>query len=521
MIGWKTAEIRGKPLQDYFHIINGLTRNAEPNPINVCLQEKRVVGLNDNTILIGRDGTEYAIEDSAAPIRNHQGETVGAVMVFYESCKGHTESHMLSYHASHDSLTRLINRREYERRLTELLTSAINSGEEHALCYLDLDQFKVVNDTCGHVAGDKLLRQITYLFQNKVRDADTLARLGGDEFGLLLENCPLKEAVHIAEGLRKVVKDFRFVWEDKTFEISVSIGVVPITSNSVSPAEILSDADAACFAAKDKGRNCIQVYEPGNMELARRYGEMQWVSRITEALKEDRFVLYSQSIKALNSGSQEHVELLIRMLDKNGNVIAPMAFIPAAERYNLMQDIDCWVIRAAFTAISNITGHNPDDNIIYNINLSGVSLGKEKLTHFIYSELQKHNIEASRICFEITETAAISNFDQAMKLINSLRKTGFLFALDDFGSGLSSFNYLKTMQVDFLKIDGQLIQGIETDPIAFGMVEAIHKVGQIMGIKTIAEFVSNETILEKLHQLGIDYAQGYAISMPDKFHDKS
>ncbi|MCW8909438.1 MAG: diguanylate cyclase, partial [Gammaproteobacteria bacterium] len=387
MIGWSTAEIRGEPLRDYFNIINGLTRITEPNPIDICLQEKRVVGLNDNTILIGRDGTEYGIEDSAAPIRNHQGDAVGAVMVFYESCMNHTENHMLSYHASHDSLTRLINRREYERRLTELLTSAKNSGEKHALCYLDLDQFKIVNDTCGHVAGDKLLRQITYLFQGKVRDADTLARLGGDEFGLLLENCPLKEAMKIAEGLRKVVKDFRFAWEDKTFEISVSIGVVPITADSISPAEILSDADAACFTAKDKGRNCIQLYEPGNMELARRYGEMQWVSRITEALEEDRFILYSQSIKPLNEKFPEHVELLIRMLDKDGEVIAPMAFIPAAERYNLMQDIDYWVIRSAFAAIRKYAEHNPDDRIVYNINLSGTSLGQKELANYICSQI--------------------------------------------------------------------------------------------------------------------------------------
>ena len=517
MIGWTTGKVRGKPLRDYFHIINGLTRVTEPNPIDVCLQEKRVVGLNDNTILIGRDGKEYGIEDSAAPIRNHQGDTVGAVMVFYESCLISSENHMLSYHASHDPLTQLINRREYERRLTELLTSSKNSGDQHALCYLDLDQFKIVNDTCGHAAGDKLLRQITYLFQEKARDADVLARLGGDEFGLLLQNCTLKDAVRIAEGLRKVVKDFRFVWEKKTFEITVSIGVVPITADSASPAEILSDADSACFAAKDKGRNRIQVYEPGNIELARRHGEMQWVPRITEALEEDRFILYSQSIMPLNETAPKHVELLIRMLGRDDEVIDPMVFIPAAERYNLMQDVDRWVICSAFAAISKFSHDAGTNDIVYNINLSGASLGQEGLTHYICSQLNKYDIHPSRICFEITETAAISNFDQALELINNLHKVGFLLALDDFGSGLSSFSYLKCMQVDFLKIDGQLIQGIETDPIAYGMVEAIHRVGQIMGIKTIAEFVSNETILEKLYLLEIDYAQGYIISKPQPF----
>ena len=517
MIGWTTEQIRGKPLRDYFHIINGLTRIAEPNPIDKCLQEMCVVGLDDNTILVRKDGKEYGIEDSAAPIRNHEGDAVGAVMVFYESCMAPSESHLLSYHASHDSLTRLINRREFERRLTELLIRSKNSGEQHALCYLDLDQFKIVNDTCGHVAGDKLLRQVTYLFQGKVRDADVLARLGGDEFGLLLENCTLKDAVHIAEGLRKVVKEFHFVWENKTFEISVSIGVVPITADSVSPAEILSDADAACFAAKDKGRNCIQVFELGNVELARRHGEMQWVSRITEALEEDRFTLYYQSIMPLNETAPEHVEVLIRMLGRDGKVIAPMAFIPAAERYNLMQDIDRWVIRSSLATIGNLSHDRGESNIVFNINLSGASLDQENLTHYIRSQLDEYDIPPDSICFEITETAAISNFGQAMELINNLREIGCLFALDDFGSGLSSFSYLKSMPVDFLKIDGQLIQGIESDPVAYGMVEAIHRVGQIMGIKTIAEFVSNETILEKLHVLGVDYAQGYAISKPQPF----
>lgn len=517
MIGWTTQEILGKPLRNYFHIMNGLTRAPEPNPVDLCLQDMRVVGLNDNTILIHRDGKEYAIEDSAAPIRNHDGVAVGAVMVFYESSMVHSEDHMLSYHASHDSLTRLINRREFERRLTELLAHSKNSGEQHALCYLDLDQFKIVNDTCGHVAGDKLLRQVTYLFEGKVRDADVLARLGGDEFGLLLENCTLKKAIHIAEGLRKVVKEYRFIWEEKTFEVSVSIGVVPITLDSASPVEILSDADAACFAAKDKGRNCIQVYEPGNIELASRHGEMQWVSRITEALEEDRFILYSQSIMPLNEGHPEHIELLVRILGRDGQVIAPMAFIPAAERYNLMQDIDRWVICSSFLEIDRLSRGGHADNMVFNINLSGVSLGQKNLPFFIWSELGKYNLSPGNICFEITETAAISNFDQAMELMKSLSEMGFLFALDDFGSGLSSFSYLKSMPVNFLKIDGQLIEGIESDPIAYGMVEAIHRVGQIMGIKTIAEYVSSETILEKLRLLGVDYAQGYAISRPRPF----
>lgn len=517
MIGWTTGEIQGKPLRNYFNIINGLTREPEPNPIDVCLRENTVVGLNDNSILVGKDGTEYGIEDSAAPISNHEGKVVGAVMVFYESCAIQRENHMLSFHASHDSLTRLINRREFERRLSELMMRAKNSGKRHALCYLDLDQFKIVNDTCGHIAGDKLLRQITYLFQEKVRDADILARLGGDEFGLLLENCTLKDAIHIAEGLRKIAKAFRFVWEGKSFDISVSIGVVPILPDSASPAEILSDADAACFAAKDKGRNCIQVYEPGNIELARRHGEMQWVSRITEAMEESRFTLYSQAIMPLNDTAPQHIEILIRMLERDGKVIAPMAFIPAAERYNLMQDIDRWVITSSFSSIKKFLDAGGNNNAIFNINLSGASLGQENLPLYIRAELTRHDISPRNICFEITETAAISNYDQAIKLIKNLREIGCLFALDDFGSGLSSFSYLKSMPVDFLKIDGQLIQGIETDLIAYGMVEAIHNVGKIMGIKTIAEFVSNELILEKLRIMGVDYVQGYVISKPQPF----
>jgi diguanylate cyclase (GGDEF)-like protein len=435
--------------------------------------------------------------------------------VFYDVSNIDEHGHLLAHYATHDALTGLTNRREFERRLTDLLASAKRKGEQHALCYIDLDQFKVVNDTCGHVVGDKLLRQLTYLLQQHVRDSDTLARLGGDEFGLLLQHCPLPRAEGIADNIRKVVKDFRFVWEGQSFELGCSIGLVPIAANSVSPTELLSEADAACYVAKEKGRNRVQVFEPGDIELARRHGEMQWVSRINAALHEDRLLLYVQDIQPLTKGLPLHREILLRLLDENGKIVPPMSFIPAAERYNLMSDIDRWVIKNTFAWVHNESSEQGLD-IVYNINLSGTSVSDPPLLlEFIEQQLTNYPISPQRICFEITETAAVQNLAQAAELISALKGRGFRFALDDFGSGLSSFMYLKTLPVDFLKIDGSFIRNIVNDPIDLAMVQAINTIGHIMGIKTIAEFVEDETTIAELHKLGIDFAQGFAIHRPE------
>jgi len=428
----------------------------------------------------------------------------------------------LSYQATHDALTGLVNRREFERRLEKALTAAREQGRTHALCYLDLDQFKIVNDTCGHVAGDELLRQLTVLLQSKVRDADLLARLGGDEFGVLLENCPLEQAQVVADLLRQTVKDFHFVWQNKAFTIGVSIGLVPLTQDCESLASVLSCADSACYAAKDLGRNRVHVYRVEDSEMAQRQGEMNWVARITHAIEENRFRLYYQTIMPLNEAVNEgsHFEILLRMLSDQGELIPPMAFIPAAERYNLMPSIDRWVVSTAFGLYWKFLPKNAlNQRHTCTVNLSGPSLCDDHFLEFIKRQFALYQVPYDHICFEITETAAISNLSRAIEFIGELRTQGCRFSLDDFGSGLSSFTYLKNMPVDYLKIDGSFVRDMVDDPMDYAMVASINQVGHVMGLKTIAEFVETDAVLEKLREMGVDFAQGYGIERPRPLED--
>ncbi len=424
----------------------------------------------------------------------------------------------LLYNTNHDSLTGLINRQEFELRLERAVGAIEIENRHHALLYFDLDQFKVINDTCGHIAGDELLRQLVVILKESIRESDTLARLGGDEFGILLENCSPEQAQRVANNLIDKVRGFRYYWLDMTFEPSASIGLVNIENSKQSVTQLLSNADLACFAAKDGGRNRIHTYDEGNTDTARHSGEMQWVSNLTKALDNDRFRLFHQEIFSLtNDGSKSrHFEILIRMLDENDKIIAPGAFVPAAERFNLMPAIDRWVISKLF---SNIHRLNPGvpcrTHTIYSINISGNSLNDPLLLNFIREQTERTEINAEYVCFEITETAAISNISHAVNFIKELKALGFLFSLDDFGSGLSSFTYLKNLPVDYLKIDGSFVRGIADDLIDRAMVEAINKIGQVMGLQTIAEFVEDEFILQQLRELGIDWAQGYAIHKPE------
>ncbi len=522
LTGWTDAEARGRHIRDVFQVLNGVTREAEPTPVEICLAEQRIVGLGRNTVLARRDGHESVVEDSAAPVRDREGNIVGTVMVFYDVTQMRNAPHLLSYHATHDPVTGLFNRREFERRLSELLASARAEGARHALCYIDLDQFKVVNDTCGHVAGDKLLRQIAYLFRKQARDNDTLARIGGDEFALLLERCPLSQAERIADDLRRAVKDFHFTWEDQAFELGTSIGLVPISPDSASADEVLSEADAACYAAKEKGRNRVQVYEPGDAELARRHGEMQWVSRIRRAIEEGRFVLFAQTIEPADPDVHKErcCEILLRLLDEDGEIVPPMAFMPAAERYNLMPAIDRWVVGQALQIFAaHIRDTDVADRVHFNINLSGATLGELDLMEFIRRQIASHRVPADRICFEITETAAIANLDQAVNFIKTMRGIGCRFALDDFGTGMSSFSYLKNLPVNLLKIGGGFIRNVVANPVDRAMVDAINRIGHVMGIATVAESVENAEILAAVRSLDIDYAQGFGIDRPHPLAD--
>ena len=466
-----------------------------------------------------RDGSQLWVRTTARTVKDDQGRAV-VLMVCEDITAAHRLSEKLSYQASHDPLTSLFNRREFERRLERALQEARIDQVEHALCYLDLDQFKVINDTCGHIAGDALLRQLGGVLQARLRKADTLARLGGDEFGVLIKYCAPEDAVKVAESLRRLITEFRFIWEDKSFNIGVSIGLVPIDEHSESITSALAAADSACYAAKDQGRNRIHLYHEKDADLARRRGEMQWVSRIHKALEEDRFRLSYQPIVPVGNGNGngagEHYEILIRMVDEDDRMVSPGAFLPAAERYNLISQLDHWVLETAFAWLVDHPQHLENLHMC-SINLSGHSLGDQEFLEFATRQLEETGIPPEKICFEITETMAIVNLSKATQFMQALKGLGCRFALDDFGSGLSSFAYLKNLPVDFLKIDGVFVKDIVDDPIDMAVVSSINEIGHVMGKQTIAEFVEDEAILAKLREIGIDYAQGYGIGRPQPF----
>ncbi|GAB1541470.1 hypothetical protein NUACC21_41410 [Scytonema sp. NUACC21] len=527
LTGWSHSEAKGLPITEVFQIVHEQTRQPVENPVEIALREGRIAKLPQHTVLIGRDGNELPIDDSAAPICMKDGRVIGAVMVFHDISHIRSLTRQLSWQATHDALTGLVNRREFDNCLEQALISAKAQHQTHVLCYLDLDNFKIVNDTCGHTAGDELLRQATTLFQSQIRKTDTLARLGGDEFGILLNQCSLDRAVQIANAVREQIREFRFVWQDKPFTLGVSIGLAVIDKDTKNIATVLSAADATCYAAKNNGRNRVHIYQSDDIDLVRQHGEMQWVGQITQALEENRLCLYYQSIVPTASPQVkgEHYEVLVRLQDKAGHLILPMAFIPAAERYNLMHLIDRWVIQTLFATQAEhyreiwscCQSSKCECNYLYAINLSGASINDEQFIEFLYEQFALHQIPPSLICFEITETVAIANLSKAAQFIRELRNLGCRFALDDFGNGMSSFAYLKHLPVDYLKIDGEFIKDIVDDPIDSVMVEAIHQIGQVMGIQTIAEFVENDAILQKVKTLGVNYAQGYGIAEPRPF----
>lgn len=510
-LGYRVNDLIGRSKMD---IIFSEDREDYQNKIEACFLDSKNTH-NWEIRKVKNNGSIIWSRESARVINDVDGSQT-LLIVSEDITDAHKLSQQLSYQASHDALTGLVNRREFEIRLERLVHGGEGSGEEHALCYLDLDQFKVINDTCGHLAGDELLRQLGALFKSKVRKKDTLARLGGDEFGVLMENCSLEQAQRVAHDLRELVEEFHFVWADKRFSIGVSIGLVPIDDSGGSTAtDILSAADASCYAAKDAGRNRVHVYHPEDIDLAVHRGQMQWVSKINHALEEDRFRLYLQPIVSLSEEDKDkkHYECLVRMIDKKGKIILPGAFLPAAERYDLSTKIDRWVFESAYTWLAKRPGKHKN-LISCSINLSGHSLNNEEFLNYIVNKLNEGKVLPSNICFEITETVAISSLSNAIKFMEILKNKGCFFALDDFGSGVSSFGYLKNLPVDFLKIDGMFIRDMINDPIDLEMVRSINEIGHVMGKKTIAEFVENKETLERLKELGVDYAQGYYMGKP-------
>lgn len=466
-----------------------------------------------------RDGTAYWDRQTVSAVRSLQGEVTHYMYILEDVTRELELSEQLKYQAKHDSLTGLMNRSEFERLADKILEGTKRHPSEHALCFMDLDQFKVVNDTCGHSAGDELLRQIVQVFDKKVRKADVVARLGGDEFGILMRHCNLEQAKRAAEAIQKSIQEFQFAWGEQVFRIGVSMGLVPITHESMDFAELLKQADSACYVAKDLGRNRIHVYHPDDRDLVRRSGEMQWVSRIHKALDEDRMVLFAQPIVPLKgqrktASRASRYELLVRMMDEDGQLIPPGAFLPAAERYHLMQKLDGWVIKKTFQYLIEQKNFVRTIQSV-SINLSGQSMASQEILDLILSQVKQTGIRPEKLCFEITETAAISNLKLARSFISEIRKLGCKFSLDDFGSGLSSFAYLKNLDVDYLKIDGMFVRNIASDSIDHAMVKSINEIGQVMGMETIAEFVEDDEIKGMLREIGVDYAQGYGIGHPE------
>lgn len=515
LTGWSLAEAAGRPVDEIYRVVDERDRRPLAGLLAGVLADAPPTVTPAAPVLLNRRGEEYAIEQTVSPIRAKAGGVLGAVVVFRDVTTERVLAQELAWQASHDPLTGLFNRHEFERRLAHLADRARTRGEHHVLLFLDLDQFKLVNDTCGHLAGDELLRQLAAVLPARLRPEDTLARLGGDEFGVLLPNSDVAAGEAVAEALRQAIAEFRFVWGDKTFTIGVSMGLVALGAGCGDLAAILSAADTACYMAKERGRNRVFVHRESDAEVRRRQGEVEWVNQITRAFEENRFHLYFQEIHPLPLGQTcRRREILLRMVDEAGRLVPPMAFIPAAERYNLMPILDRWVVRSTFAWLAaNREALCPD--AVLSINLSGQSLGDEDFGDFVLDQLRSYRIDPRHICFEITETAAIANLTRALQLMNTLRAVGCAFSLDDFGSGMSSFAYLKNLPVDSIKIDGAFVRDMLADPVDFAMVEAIARIGRVMGLATIAEYVENDEIVRHLTALGVDYAQGFGVHRPE------
>lgn len=516
---WKAEQASGLPLAALFNVLD---ENAQDDGFTLIehILSGQLSGGSEHAKLIQRlDGSTVSVNLVGAPISN-AGKVSGTVLVLHDMTQERQYIANLSWQATHDVLTGLANRREFEYRLEQALHNLTRQPGRHAVMFLDLDQFKVVNDTCGHAAGDELLRHICALLQSGLREGDTLARLGGDEFGILLENCPPDAAEKIAEGLRQTVQNLHFVWKGRPFVTTVSIGLVHVSQAPATLEASLRAADMACYMAKEKGRNRVQVYHADDSELSLRFGEMAWVQRLHMALEENRFVLYSQEIAALGQTERGggHIEILLRLHDEAGRMILPDSFIPAAERYGLMTSLDRWVVQNVFKIIAQCIAQEREGPMaMCAINLSGITIGDDDFLDFLREQFISYAIPPEMICFEITETSAISNLGSAIKFINELKGLGCYFSLDDFCAGMSSFAYLKHLPVDFLKIDGSFVKDMLDDPINRAMVEVINHIGHVMGKRTIAEFVETPQIEQALLEIGVDYAQGYIIQRPQLF----
>ncbi len=516
LAGVKPEEALGRSMGETINLVDESDRRSLGDPARRCLKEQSRVSLGRGALLLSRNGgSEHSIELTASPIRDAVGQVIGAVVVLHDVTEMRGLTRQMSYQASHDALTGLINRREFERRLEESLQGARTGDGQHALCYLDLDGFKAVNDTCGHMAGDSMLREVAGLIREKVRDSDTVARIGGDEFGMLLVGCPLEKGRQIADDVCFAVKDYRFVWRDKIFNIGVSIGLVEVGNESGAMEDLISAADSACYVAKKQGKGRVHVYSSHDEAVARHRGEIQWLQRLQDALKNDSFELFSQPIVALNGqiNSGPAFEILLRMRDDHGREISPAEFMRSAERYQIMPHIDRWVVQRTLAALASESIGLPEGRTCA-INISGQTLADEGFLEFVVDCLDRTGVDASKICFEVTESAVMDNLTHAQRFIGVLHGMGCRFALDDFGSGIGSIANLKNLAMDYLKIDGSFVRTLASDEVSRAMVDAMIKLARTMNFEVIAEQVEDNKSLEAIRSIGFDYVQGYLLGRP-------
>ena len=515
LTGAEASSAAGKQLEEVVSLVDEADRRLLADPVHQALTAGAAVNLSRRALLLARSsGSERSIELSASPIRDSARELLGAVVLLHDVTESRGLARQMSYQATHDALTGLVNRREFERRLTEAIESGHRGEGQHVLCYLDLDHFKVVNDTSGHLAGDSMLREVAKLLRDAVRDSDTVGRLGGDEFGTLLIGCPLEKARQIADDLSRAVGDHRFVWKDKIYNIGVSIGLVEISRESGTMEELLAAADTACYVAKRQGTGHVAVYSARDEALARHTGEIQWLQRLQSALKENRFYLYYQLIvPAHGEDGGPSMEVLVRLQDESGQELLPAEFMRAAERYRLMGLVDRWVVQTTLTALGRGAITLPPRRSIA-INISGQTLGDAQFLEFVVECLDTTGVTPGQVCFEITETAVIANLDHARRFVGVLHGMGCQFALDNFGSGVGSFSNLKNLPLDYLKIDGSFMRNLARDNVNQAMVTAMIKLARTLNFKVIAEQVEDSAAVETARRMGVDYLQGFAIGRP-------
>lgn len=515
LTGVPEDDARGRPFREVLRFTEPEGAGAIIDAIELCLKERRVMSRLPHLTIESRDGQHYVVESAVAPVSLEDGQLIGAVVVLHDVTESKRLLRRLGFEASHDALTGLVNRREFEVRLKRAIERAHHPGGDNAaLLYMDLDQFKIVNDTCGHPAGDDLLKMLASSYAEHVRERDTLARIGGDEFALIVEHCDVQEAMAVAHKILEATRTFRYACKGQLFQLGVSIGLTPIDASTAGVEEAMRHADHACYIAKERGRNRVYVHYQGDADFAQRRSDMHWVTRLTHAFQHDKLQLYYQPIMSLNGADiHQHLEILLRLKNGSSGPILPGSFLPAAERYDVILKIDRWVLRQT---LDWLAAHPEQTDCLdmCSMNLSRRSLADQSFHHYAADLIDASPVPAHKLCFEITEHGAIADMQKTIAFIEALSARGCRFSLDDFGTGMTSFSYLKQLPVNFIKIDGSFIQTMSSSPVDYEMVRFTNDISHMMGRKTIAEYVSEQGILDQLREIGVDFAQGFCIGRP-------